>query len=76
MPRRAALALFAPGSWVRHPQEPGWGLGQVQSVAGLRVTVNFAEAGKRTINAAVIALETVDEDAITGEEVDGTGHRR
>lgn len=61
MSRSAALAGFAPGSWVRHPGEPDWGVGQVQSVDGLRVTVNFVEAGKRTINAAVIALEMAEE---------------
>lgn len=64
MSRKGAVALFTPGTRVRHPGAPDWGLGQVQSVDGLRVTVNFAEAGKRTINAAVIALEAVDEDAV------------
>ncbi|MBM3517650.1 MAG: DUF3553 domain-containing protein [Alphaproteobacteria bacterium] len=52
---------FAPGDLVRHPDEPAWGVGQVQSVAGHRVTVNFEHGGKRTINAAVIALEAVVE---------------
>ncbi len=52
-----------PGAWVRHPTEPDWGRGQVQSVAGERVTVNFEHAGKRTINAAVIDLIKID-DAI------------
>jgi hypothetical protein len=41
---------------VRHPGEPDWGLGQVQSVAGMRVTVNFEHAGKRLINAALVEL--------------------
>ncbi|EFH09730.1 DUF3553 domain-containing protein [Pseudoroseomonas cervicalis] len=49
-----------PGQLVRHPDRPEWGLGQVQSVAGPRVTVNFEHAGKLLINAAQVALEVVD----------------
>ncbi|PZW43623.1 uncharacterized protein DUF3553 [Humitalea rosea] len=47
--------------WVRHPSRPDWGIGQVQSVIGDRVTVNFENAGKVLINGAVIALQTLDE---------------
>ncbi|MEJ0047216.1 MAG: DUF3553 domain-containing protein [Rhodospirillales bacterium] len=49
-----------PGRFVRHPGQPNWGLGQVQSVVGARVTVNFENAGKVLINTAVVALEQVD----------------
>jgi hypothetical protein len=52
--------LFEPGDYVRHPQQPDWGLGQVQSVIGPRVTVNFENAGKVLINIAVVALERAD----------------
>jgi hypothetical protein len=51
---------LVPGAWVRHPGEPGWGLGQVQSAIGDTVTVTFEEAGKRVINVAVVALELAD----------------
>lgn len=47
---------LVPGNFVRHPDQPDWGLGQVQSVAGGRATVNFEHAGKRTIVLAAIAL--------------------
>jgi hypothetical protein len=47
---------------VRHPARPDWGIGQVQSVVGDRITVNFEHAGKVLINAAVILLEVIDED--------------
>ena len=49
-----------PGQRVRHPQRPDWGIGQVQSVTGARVTVNFENAGKVLINAAVVTLEVVE----------------
>jgi len=39
-----------PGDWVQHPQHPEWGRGQVQSVVGPRVTVNFEHAGKVLVN--------------------------
>ena len=45
-----------PGDFVRHPEQPDWGLGQVQSVIGARITVNFENAGKVTVNAAVVTL--------------------
>lgn len=55
--------FLTPGCWVRHPQQPDWGLGQVQSAIGLTITVTFEHAGKRVINAEVIMLEEVgDED--------------
>ncbi|MFN9091665.1 MAG: DUF3553 domain-containing protein [Alphaproteobacteria bacterium] len=50
------MALLEPGMRVRHPTEPDWGLGQVQSVAGERITVNFEHAGKVVINARLIDL--------------------
>jgi len=34
------------GALVRHRTEPDWGLGQVQSIVGERITVNFENAGK------------------------------
>jgi Protein of unknown function (DUF3553) len=52
-------SLLVPGALVRHPTRPDWGLGQVQSVIGERVTVNFEDRGKVLINAAVVELEVV-----------------
>ena len=52
-------SLLVPGALVRHPTQPDWGLGQVQSVIGERVTVNFEDRGKVLINAAVVELEVV-----------------
>lgn len=51
--------LLVPGAMVRHPTQPDWGLGQVQSVVGERVTVNFEDRGKVLINTAVVELEVV-----------------
>ena len=49
--------FLEPGSIVRHPERPDWGLGQVQSVIGHRITVNFEHAGKVVIDGTRILLE-------------------
>ena len=51
-----------PGMRVRHTGQPDWGVGQVQSVVGARVTVNFEHRGKLLLNTAVVELEILDED--------------
>jgi transcription elongation factor GreA-like protein len=53
------MNLLAPGTLVRHPGQPDWGIGQVQSVVGHKVTVNFEERGKVVINTALVELEVV-----------------
>lgn len=54
------LETLVPGATVRHPDRPDWGDGQVQSVIGTTVTVNFEHVGKVVINAAVVTLDVVD----------------
>lgn len=51
---------LVPGAMVRHPDKPEWGLGQVQSAVGSRVTVNFEDAGKLLIDTSKINLTVVD----------------
>jgi hypothetical protein len=52
-------AILAPGMLVAHPDRPDWGTGQVQSVIGQRITVNFPEAGKVVIDGTRIPLTLV-----------------
>ncbi|WP_430423208.1 DUF3553 domain-containing protein [Phenylobacterium sp.] len=54
--------FLEPGVLVRHPTEIDWGLGQVQSVAGRKVTVNFENAGKQTIDMSVVNLVFAGDD--------------
>ena len=56
---------LSPGLYVRHPDMPDWGVGQVQSVIGNRVTVNFENAGKQMINGSTVALTEIDLDQAT-----------
>ncbi|MBE7638561.1 DUF3553 domain-containing protein [Sneathiella sp. P13V-1] len=53
------ISFFSPGQYVRHPKQPEWGLGQVQSCIADRVTVNFEHAGKQLIISGAVVLETV-----------------
>jgi hypothetical protein len=55
-------SFLEPGALVRHPDRAEWGLGQVQSVIGRRVTVNFEDAGKQTIDAERVSLVYVGPD--------------
>ena len=54
--------FLEPGVLVRHPGAPDWGLGQVQSVIGRKVTVNFEHSGKQVIDAAQVRLAYVGDD--------------
>ncbi len=53
------MQILEPGNFVRHPDRPDWGLGQVQSVVGARVTVNFDEVGKMVVDTRVVNLDWV-----------------
>jgi hypothetical protein len=50
-----------PGMWVQLAQRKDWGRGQVQSVAGIKVTVNFDEAGKQTLHVPPAQLEILSD---------------
>jgi len=57
---------FVPGMLVRHPTQPDWGVGQVQSSIGTRVTVNFEHGGKQLINAERVDLVILGEGGTGG----------
>ena len=52
---------FDPGDYVTNPNNTDWGVGQVQSIIKNIVTVNFTNAGKKTINANEIVLDKYNE---------------
>ena len=53
------LIDFEPGDYVTNPANKGWGVGQVQSIIGSKVTVNFENYGKRVINVENVILEKI-----------------
>lgn len=48
--------IYAPGALVRHPAQPDWGIGQVQSNIAGRITVNFENAGKIVLISDFVTL--------------------
>ena len=61
MPMLPSNQHIEPGERVFNPARPDWGIGQVQSIAGALITVNFEHVGKLAINGGVVALEPVEE---------------
>ena len=51
---------FEPGDYVKNPDNKDWGIGQVQSIIGNKVTVNFENFGKKVINIENVKLERVE----------------
>ena len=58
---RGKADWLTPGTFVRSPANPDWGLGQVQSVIDDKATVNFENSGKLVIRLDAVALTVVDE---------------
>ncbi len=56
------LIDFEPGDYVKNPANSEWGIGQVQSIIGHKVTVNFENYGKRVINIENVKLERVESE--------------
>lgn len=52
-------AILAPGMLVKHPDHDDWGTGQVQSNILSRVTVNFRNQGKVTIDSSRVLLTPI-----------------
>ncbi len=56
---RSLNDMLEPGMLVTHPGHPEWGLGQVQSNIGGRVTVNFEEEGKVVLMSDHVTLQPI-----------------
>ena len=52
---------YEPGDRVKNPLNKEWGIGQVQSIIGNKVTVNFENAGKKVVNAENIELIKIND---------------
>lgn len=61
---------FVPGDFVRLPERPDWGIGQVQSVIGNRVTVNFENAGKKTLLANATTIVSAQPGSLREDGTD------
>ena len=57
--------ILEPGDLVRNPDKPEWGIGQVQSNIGKRITVNFEHLGKIVIMNDTVKLVIVSDTGST-----------
>ena len=57
-----AQGFLQVGAIVRHQERPDWGQGQVQSIIGPRVTVNFEHQGKVVLHGKDIPLDVIRSD--------------
>ena len=48
---------FEPGDYVLNPTNKKWGIGQIQSIIGNKVTVNFENVGKQVLYIEIVTLE-------------------
>ena len=55
-------SVFEPGALVQLTSESDWGIGQVQSVIGEKVTVNFEHRGKVVLNINRVNLSLISLD--------------
>ena len=51
---------FEPGDKVFNPKNKNWGIGQIQSIIKTKVTVNFENVGKKTINPKEVELKLIN----------------
>ena len=51
---------YEPGNYVINPKNRNCGIGQIQSIAKNKVTVNFENVGKKVINNKEITLEKIN----------------
>lgn len=52
--------FLEPGQLVRHASQPDWGIGQIQSIIGDRITVNFEHVGKVVVIGSKVTLDEVE----------------
>ena len=48
---------YEPGDKVVNSAKKEWGIGQVQSIIGNKVTINFENTGKQVINVEEVKIE-------------------
>tara|TARA_X000001036_G_C20609808_1_gene778518 strand:+ start:437 stop:616 length:180 start_codon:yes stop_codon:yes gene_type:complete len=51
-----------PGDYVTNPANQSWGVGQIQSIIGSKVTVNFENFGKQVLNIEKVTLKKLDNE--------------
>ena len=60
MQNNIIFSEFIPGTLVKCPGQPEWGIGQIQSCIGNKATINFENSGKKVIDLTIVHIEIVN----------------
>jgi hypothetical protein len=52
-------SVYVPGTLVRHPDHPEWGVGMVQTAINNKITVNFEDQGKVVLDGNTVKLDAI-----------------
>ena len=58
------ISDLTPGTFVINVKEEEWGIGQVQSAINNKITINFENVGKKTINLKEVELKIININGI------------
>ena len=54
------VSNLTPGTFVINVKDEDWGIGQVQSSIKNKITINFENVGKKTINPKEVELKIIN----------------
>ena len=54
------LAYLTPGVFVINQEKEDWGIGQIQSSINNKITINFENVGKKTINPKIVKIKIIN----------------
>ena len=57
------FAYLTPGVFVINQEKEDWGIGQIQSSINNKITINFENVGKKTINPREVELKIININA-------------
>jgi len=59
------ISDLTPGTFVINVKDEDWGIGQVQSSIKNKITINFENVGKKTINPKEVELKIININGIS-----------
>ena len=59
------VSNLTPGTFVINVKDEDWGIGQVQSSIKNKITINFENVGKKTINPKEVELKIININEIS-----------
>ena len=54
------FAYLTPGVFVINQEKEDWGIGQIQSSINNKITINFENVGKKTIDPKIVKIKIID----------------